>query len=358
MRHHRVVLAGMLLAAMLPLSAGAMSTSELLAQISSLLGQITQLQAQIALLDATSSSSSAPVVTSAPSVVPAALSRASCPALSRALSRGSRGDDVRSLQSFLLSHEYLGQDGVTGYFGPLTESAVKLWQKNNDIASSGTAATTGWGLVGARTRSAIFASCDASIPQNDTLSIGAQGLTVTVGVTVNAQSSCKAGSYTLDYGDGTTPQVISVPANTCRSLQQTFSHVYASAGAYTVVLSRSGTRIHAPITLAAPPVCNAPVFATDDVPSGTVGVLWTLPLFVSLSSTSDIAVMATGTPPGIGLSATTTAVSSTTAAFSAWNLAGIPTNAGMYTLTLSGTNSCGSITRTLVVPVSSTSIPL
>ncbi|MDE2001729.1 MAG: peptidoglycan-binding protein [Patescibacteria group bacterium] len=49
------------------------------------------------------------------------------------LSRGSRGADVTDLQNFLTDQgAYSGP--ATGYFGPLTEAAVKKFQSDNDIA--------------------------------------------------------------------------------------------------------------------------------------------------------------------------------------------------------------------------------
>lgn len=85
----------------------------------------------------------------------------SCPILPRALSRGSRGTDVTALQMFLIGQGMLSNDSATGFFGLLTERAVQAWQSKRAIVSSGTPATTGWGALGPRTRSALSASCGA-----------------------------------------------------------------------------------------------------------------------------------------------------------------------------------------------------
>jgi Putative peptidoglycan binding domain len=86
-----------------------------------------------------------------------------CPVLSHNLLPGSSGTDVRSLQRFLTwAYSNFFQAYVTGYFGPITESAVKQWQREHGIVSSGTPVSTGWGAVGPRTRAAIAAACDAS----------------------------------------------------------------------------------------------------------------------------------------------------------------------------------------------------
>ncbi len=62
------------------------------------------------------------------------------------LKYGMRGDDVKSLQAFLVSKHFLSTP-ATGYFGTLTVKAVKAYQ-----ASVGVPAT---GLVGSMTRAKI-----------------------------------------------------------------------------------------------------------------------------------------------------------------------------------------------------------
>src|SRR3989344_9094197 len=62
-----------------------------------------------------------------------------CPALERTLKRGSTGDDVKRLQTYLAQDPGTYPEGqVTGTFGPATEAAVKRWQiKFNIIPTSG-----------------------------------------------------------------------------------------------------------------------------------------------------------------------------------------------------------------------------
>ncbi|MEK7087680.1 MAG: peptidoglycan-binding protein [Patescibacteria group bacterium] len=62
--------------------------------------------------------------------------------ITRRLSAGSRGDDVKALQ------EFLGVE-ATGYFGALTRKAVQTFQEKHGIAKSGDA---GYGDVGPATR--------------------------------------------------------------------------------------------------------------------------------------------------------------------------------------------------------------
>jgi len=84
-----------------------------------------------------------------------------CPAIARMLQRGSEGSDVTTLQEFFIEIGYmpssLVNSGATGYFGPLTEAAVERWQSSHSIVSSGTAASTGYGAVGPRTRASLAA---------------------------------------------------------------------------------------------------------------------------------------------------------------------------------------------------------
>jgi len=55
---------------------------------------------------------------------------------SRILYRGLQGEDVKELQSKL---ESLGYDAgpIDGIFGPLTEKAVRKFQKDNDLVVDG-----------------------------------------------------------------------------------------------------------------------------------------------------------------------------------------------------------------------------
>ncbi len=61
--------------------------------------------------------------------------------LSRNLSRGSSGDDVRRLQSFIKQLPGIYPQGdVTGYYGPQTESAIRRLEKQCNMTPSGAVA--------------------------------------------------------------------------------------------------------------------------------------------------------------------------------------------------------------------------
>ncbi len=60
------------------------------------------------------------------------------PELTRSLFRGSRGEDVRSLQEFLAQDTGIYPEGlITGYYGVGTERAVRRWQSKNDVSAVG-----------------------------------------------------------------------------------------------------------------------------------------------------------------------------------------------------------------------------
>lgn len=75
--------------------------------------------------------------------------------IQRTLTIGSRGDDVSCLQRYLKQTGDFTHPEITGYFGPVTESAVKKYQTRQGIVSGGPPATTGYGVVGPRTRAAL-----------------------------------------------------------------------------------------------------------------------------------------------------------------------------------------------------------
>ncbi len=86
--------------------------------------------------------------------------QSTCPSLTRSLFVGTRGEDVRQLQQFLISKGELSSDYATGYFGALTEEAVGRWQEGNGVILS--RSDQGFGVVGPKTRAAIAARCTKS----------------------------------------------------------------------------------------------------------------------------------------------------------------------------------------------------
>src|SRR3989344_3806385 len=119
------------------------SGADLQKQIQDLLKQIQALQAQVTTLqqELGQSPEPAPPTAATPassSEVPSSQPEITPPELTRSLSRGSSGDDVRRLQEFLARDKEIYPNGlITGFFGPLTEVAVKKWQEKQGIESVG-----------------------------------------------------------------------------------------------------------------------------------------------------------------------------------------------------------------------------
>ncbi len=77
-----------------------------------------------------------------------------CSALYRDLVRGLQGDDVRSLQEFLVSQGHLSAN-PTGFFGAMTSEAVSLWQRIEGVPALG--------LFGPLSRERIRGWCERDI---------------------------------------------------------------------------------------------------------------------------------------------------------------------------------------------------
>ena len=271
----RVTTAVAIVALSLPFFASAQTADSIKQQIDVLLRQIAALQEQLRNVQAVEQ----------PQVIP--IPRA-CPSFIRALSRGARGSDVGALQTFLAGEGLLANDSITGFFGQLTEQAVQRWQAQNTIVSYGDAVSTGYGVVGVRTRAAISALC-STIPfvpikcpkvmlaqcTNGTLvSLGTDANGCSLGYrcqgvpgggtpvinglsgpttlstnetgtwTVNASDPAGGTlSYSIDWGD----QYRVVPAASAMTLEQftqttTFTHSYSSTGTFTVTVTvQNGT---------------------------------------------------------------------------------------------------------------------
>lgn len=128
-------------------SARAVTTEELLQQIQALQQQIQILQDQLK-----TNQSRSPVIKDGQGP-PVATPSGACPAITRVLKKGHTGDDITQLQTYLAKDSSIYPEGlITGYYGSLTEKAVQRWQAKQGIISSGAPETTGYGLVGPRTR--------------------------------------------------------------------------------------------------------------------------------------------------------------------------------------------------------------
>ena len=182
-------------------NAQTLSSSALQAQAAALLQQVNQLQAQYAASISGNAASGS-----------AAGNSAACPAFSHALMLGSSGSDVSRLQAFLAQDPSIYPSGqVTGYFGRLTQAAVQRWQAQYGIVSSGTPASTGWGVVGPRTGAAIARQCVTGSASGSS-GVG-QGQTQNVAMGVAGQSASQptvGGTMQVTPISGAAPLTVSV----------------------------------------------------------------------------------------------------------------------------------------------------
>src|SRR3989344_2984556 len=102
-------------------------------------------------------------------ILPAAHAQINRP-LTATLSIGSRNPEVKILQQFLISKNFLAPDLATGYFGRLTEKAVKIFQNryiSEILVPAGLNRPTG--IVGSRTRAKINSLMGAVFPQPESV---------------------------------------------------------------------------------------------------------------------------------------------------------------------------------------------
>ncbi len=226
----------------------AQSATELQKQLQDVLQQINGLRGQLTTMDGPKNTGS-------------------CVTLARTLRKGSRGADVRSLQSFLAADPNVYPEGaITGTFGPATERAVQRFQERNGIVAYGDPFTTGFGVVGAKTRAVINAQCGGGedgtgTPVNPTTAANVVSFNFTqpggkapFNAFLNFQlldAACV--SYNVDWGDNTEPSKYEAFQSTncgngitSRSLQ----HEFKTAGNYTVTLrAAKGPSTNMPIIL-------------------------------------------------------------------------------------------------------------
>lgn len=238
---------------------------------------------------------------------------ATCPALSRSLSFGMRGQDVVQLQNFLIARGYLAPGNNTGNFYSLTQAAVQSFQKAQGISPIG--------IVGPQTRAAIARVCGSG--GGSTGSSGASTITMSATpvngpaplivayVITAAGDGC--GSYILDYGDGSIESIASI----CGT--RTVPHTYPSSGSYashldqnafingqvTRVQKAGGTITVGPAAVAAVPTCIMSSTKTSIHPNDPVTLTWS-------STNATSAKWADNTSSGTSGSAVFSDISTTT----------------------------------------------
>lgn len=178
-----------------------------------------------------------------------------CPVFRRSLSVGISGSDVTALQAYLNAQGYLSVS-PTGYFGPLTQSAVARWQAKGGVAVPG---GSGSGIFGPLSRGYFMRSCGiGSHPGGDTLGfsgVPSSGIApLTVRFTVTAPQGTTVGN-SVNFGDGTTGTLGFAPVCSSCNLLATVSHTYVATGTYTATLT-SGV-----CACPANGICNCPNLA-------------------------------------------------------------------------------------------------
>lgn len=237
----RKIVAGIgVVALMVPIGVSAVTAEELAAQIRALLDQVEALQKQIGAGSAQTGGSAR---------MTPGTGALQCPYISRVLRRGASGADVTRLQQFLaLDPAIYPEAQITGYYGALTEAAVKRFQCKNKLVCDGTPESTGYGVTGPRTAALLALQCPDTNGSTSSTSSGFIRVTPTSGpaplavqvqATLNTTRSCEQQTYEVHFGDAAQPVVIVVPANFCNEMVQRFSHTYARGGTYGVML-RSG----------------------------------------------------------------------------------------------------------------------
>jgi PKD repeat protein len=223
-----------------PIIAHGQTIDEIKVQIAALFSRIQSLQAELDLVAVGSSGGTVSVPNQSTGAT------GTCPIITRSLNIGSEGSDVTALQKYLASNTSIYPEGlVTGYFGALSQSAVQRWQASRGIVSSGTPSTTGYGVVGPKTREALR-NCSGGVSV-DPGEVGAllrvtpikgnAPLTVSATATINTARSCSFAIYKIDFGDGTLPTDLIVPSSSCQELTHNITHTYVNPGTFTVTLS-------------------------------------------------------------------------------------------------------------------------
>ena len=262
-------------ALVLPFVASAFTADELQQQIATLLTQVAQLQEKLKSLQGAPST---PV-----SVGASAATRNAqyvCPTLSRNLRLGAQGQDVLSLQKFLLAQNLLGAGVTEGSFDAGTENAVRRLQVKYNVVVSGTPTTTGYGVVGPRTRALIALNCNIAPtaafcplaePPATSCSTGWQANTDSAGCVRSYKCAVPLpqAATTTSTAGACTAIALWCPSGTYDQVGPNCSHTCVSG-----TTQPSSTLFATPTSGAAPLLVTFTLFAADTAESG--GVYYTI----------------------------------------------------------------------------------
>lgn len=138
------------------------SKQEIINQLLVIVAELQQQIAELISLQATPPTSGAVIAGEPASTIDESSSLLPKLVFYRNLSRGMRGEDIWQLQNLLAKDKALYPEGfhnrdeyITGYYGRLTEFAVKRFQIRHQILTRGTPESNGFGVAGPRTRSLL-----------------------------------------------------------------------------------------------------------------------------------------------------------------------------------------------------------
>jgi peptidoglycan hydrolase-like protein with peptidoglycan-binding domain len=214
-------------------TAHALTSTEILAEISRLTAVADTIRAQLRALGADPD---------------AATQTTGCFTFSRPLAIGSSGSDVSGLQSFLLRSGLVSADSVTGYFGAITQNAVIRYQSSRGLNATGVVdislaqtmnASCTLGTTTTSTTTTNTTTQQTVVGGVDTVSfsvnpkVGTAPLLVTALFAING-TTCTA--YSIDWGDGTQGVSREGGVTNCLTdnINRQLAHTYTNRGTYTI----------------------------------------------------------------------------------------------------------------------------
>lgn len=130
-------------------------------------------------------------------------------ALTRQLQLGSRGADVSELQTFLAASASVYPQGlITGYFGSLTQAAVRRFQALNGISQVGRVGPQTLAVINSQMGGGMVSSGQASPGFTSVASVTTSGNVATVNVTTDVPTRA-----TLYYGTSPLMMYENITAN-------------------------------------------------------------------------------------------------------------------------------------------------
>ncbi len=124
--------------------------------------------------------------------------------LSRGSTDATTGGQIGLLQLHLAKDKTLYPEGlVTGYFGPATERAVQRFQSKEGVVTSGSPATTGYGMVGRLTRASLNKKYSGSKPVTPAPATPQPGATPPAPATTTITTTVSGNIFVTKNLDGT-----------------------------------------------------------------------------------------------------------------------------------------------------------